>query len=213
MKKLVSVLLALLVLVSAATGVLAAKSAEFTDVPKDHWAKEQISYFAEQGIINGYEDGSFKPSAGVTREEFCKILVSTFQAELKTPASPTFSDVPKDRWSFAYVELCKDFLTAYANPFGGLPAFHPAEYATREVIAVALVKMMGYTAEDMKNPNYAKSKFSDGGEISPNLLPYVSLACEKKLISGYPDGTLRPTQSVTRAEAVKILYSVFGAGK
>ncbi|MGN1092908.1 MAG: S-layer homology domain-containing protein, partial [Monoglobaceae bacterium] len=33
------------------------------------------------------------------------------------------------------------------------------------------------------------------------------------IMTGYPDGTLRPTQSVTRAEGVKMLFNIIGAGK
>lgn len=177
----------------------------FIDVPSNYWAKDQIDFFAEQGIAGGYEDGSFRPDAGVTREEFCKLLVSTFRPGLETPATPTFADVAEDRWSYPYIEVCSEFLTGYANPFGGLPTFHPTEYATREDIAVALVKMMGLRAEDAIYGNYAVTKFSDGADISPGLAPYVSLACEKGLINGYPDGTFGPTQGITRAETIVLL--------
>ena len=177
----------------------------FVDVPSNYWAKDQIDYFAQQGIIDGYEDGSFQPEAGVTREEFCKLLVSTFKQALETPAAPTFADVAEDRWSYPYVEVCREFLTGYASPFGGLPTFHPEEYATREDIAVALVRMMGFTDSDAYDKNYAARRFYDGGSISPSLMPYVSIACERNLISGYPDGSFGPTQGITRAETVVLL--------
>lgn len=177
----------------------------FVDVPRNYWAREQIDYFTQQGIVDGYPDGTFKPGAGVTREEFCKILVSTFKTALETPETATFSDVLTNRWSYPYVETCKEFLTGYTNPFGGMPTFHPKEYATREDIAVALVRMMGLTESDAKDKNYAARKFSDGGSISPSLMPYVGIACERNLISGYPDGTFGPSKGITRAEAVVML--------
>ncbi len=177
----------------------------FIDVPDTYWAYEDIKNFIDKGIISGYGDGSFAPDEGVTREQFCKMLALTFNAPLTTPDTPSFSDVGPDDWSYPYVEACKDFLTAYASPFGGPPAFHPTEYATREDIAVALVRMMGLSADDVKNPNYAKTKFRDSNSITPALLPYVSLACELGLIGGYPDKTFRPTKSITRAEAVVLL--------
>ena len=91
----------------------------FIDVPSNYWAKDQIDYFVQQGIISGYGDGNFKPEAKVTREEFCKLLVSTFNQPLETPVTPTFSDVPANRWSYPYIEVCSEFLTGYSNPFGG----------------------------------------------------------------------------------------------
>ncbi len=177
----------------------------FYDVPSDYWARDQIMSFSQRGIVNGYEDGSFRPEAGVTREEFCKLLVATFQPGLTAPDTQTFSDVDSLRWSYLYVEACKEFMTGYGNPFGGLPAFHPEEYAVREDIAVALVKMIGYKDADAADPNYVFKKFSDATSISPALVPYVSLAVEKNLISGYPDGTFGPSMGITRAETVVML--------
>ncbi len=177
----------------------------FVDVPENYWAKNEIQYFASREIVSGNGDGTFAPESGVTREQFCKMLVLTFNAPLATSNSPIFSDVNVDRWSYPYIEVCKDFLTGYANPFGGLPAFHPEEYATREDIAVALVRMMGLTDSDVDDPNYANRTFHDAGNISPQLLKYVSLAAERGLISGYPDGTFGPTQGITRAETVVLL--------
>lgn len=65
--------------------------------------------------------------------------------------------------------------------------------------------MLGYTDADASNPDYVKYKFSDGGQVSPGLMGYVSLACEKGLLSGYPDGTFGPQQGITRAETVVLL--------
>ena len=214
MKKFFSVITMLAVLLSLSTTAFADNVSQiigngntvvFIDVPNNHWAKAQIDYFAQKGIIAGYKDGSFRPGANVTREEFCKLLVSTFNQKLETPSTPTFSDVAESKWSYPYVEACSDFLTGYANPFGGRPAFHPTEYATRGDIAVALVRMMGYTDNDANDAYYAERKFLDGSSISPSLLPYVSIACEKGLISGYPNGTFGPAKGITRAETVALL--------
>ena len=214
MKKLLSLLLATMIIIGVPSMAFADNVSQiigdgntvvFVDVPANHWAKAQIEYFANQGIVDGYTDGSFKPEAGVTREEFCKLLVSTFKQPLETPATSTFADVAENRWSYPYIEVCRDFLTGYANPFGGLPSFHPTEYATREDIAVALVRMMGFTDKDASNPNYAAYNFRDGGNISPNILAYVSIACERGLIDGYPDGNFGPTKGITRAETVVLL--------
>ena len=177
----------------------------FIDVPSNHWAKNDIEYFAEKGIVNGVGNGRFEPESGVTREEFCKMLVLTFNAALETPNTPSFSDVDPNRWSYPYVEVCREFLTGYANPFGGQPAFHPTEAAKREDIAVALVRMLGFTGDDSYDPYYAQRNFWDSDAVSPGLLPYISVACEKGLIKGYEDGSFGPLQGITRAETVALL--------
>ena len=47
---------------------------KFTDVPESHWAFKAIEDLADMGIINGYEDGTFKPDAPVTRAEVATML-------------------------------------------------------------------------------------------------------------------------------------------
>lgn len=184
----------------------------FVDVPTSYWAANEIKYFASQGIINGKPDGTFAPTEGVTREAFAKMLVLTFRAPLTTPATPSFMDVAADRWSYAYIEVAKDFLTGYVSPFDGSMSYHPEEEATREDIAVALVRMLGLTGADAKNPNYASAVFDDGSEITPSLLPYVSLAVERGLITGFEDHSygyrrmlFAPQKSISRAETVVML--------
>lgn len=176
----------------------------FTDVPDNHWAKNAIHDLTGQGIVHGIGNNKFAPESGVTQEQFAKMLVLTFNAPLTSPNEVTFSDVAKDKWSYTYVETSKDFLTGYANPFGGMPSFRPETNATREDIAVALVRMMGLTDKDVKNENVAYN-FKDARDISLNLIPYVSLAAERGLIRGYEDGTFKPQQGITRAETVTLL--------
>jgi hypothetical protein len=175
----------------------------FADVGSDFWAYSEIQYAASQGIVDGFPDGTFKPQGEVTREQFCKMMVLTFQAALKNPDTPTFSDVAPSDWAYQYVETCKDFLTGYQSPFDGSMTFHPGEYATREDIAVALAKMMGLGADG--NGEYAQRAFSDWRAASPGLLKYIGAAAQNGLISGYPDGTFGPAKGITRAETVAML--------
>jgi hypothetical protein len=47
---------------------------KFKDVPETHWAYEAIEELSEMSIINGYEDGTFKPDEAVTRAELATML-------------------------------------------------------------------------------------------------------------------------------------------
>lgn len=203
MKRICLVLMSIMIGLCCAN-IAFAGEAGFSDVSDSHWAKNEIAEFANRNIVNGFNDGSFHPNNGVTREEFCKMLVLTFGAQLKDDNS-SFLDVKESRWSKPYIETCRDYMTGYSNPMGGLPLFHPSEDASREDIAVALVKMMGLSGKDAMDPEYALRYFNDGNSISPAIVPYVSVACEQGLISGYQDRTFRPNKNVTRAETVVLL--------
>ncbi|MFS0839973.1 S-layer homology domain-containing protein [Paenibacillus sp. 1P03SA] len=178
----------------------------FIDV-NNHWANDAIYDMAKKGIISGYEDSSFQPEKSITREEFAKLIALTFSINLQTPAEPTFADLNPDKWSFGYVESTKEFLTGYYPP-KGKPFFSPDTKATREDVAVALVKTMGYTTDDLQSSSTLGRNFSDVDEISYNLRDYVAIATEKQLIGGYEDRTFRPQKPITRAEVATLLFRV-----
>lgn len=178
----------------------------FKDVGSNYsWAKDAIDYFQRQGIVTGNGDGTFKPGDNVTREQFAKLLVLTFHSTLVNNTDGTFYDVLPSRWSYQYIETVKDYLTGYYPP-EGKPLFDPTAPSTREDIAVALVKMMGYTEDDLQDSNILEKTFTDADDIDPNISNLVAIASEKKLISGFTDHTFRPNDPVTRAQAVTLLF-------
>ncbi len=181
----------------------AADDPVFSDVAEGYWAYDEIMNFAKKGIVNGMEDGTFQPGGNVTREQFAKMLVLTFDNEIMKAETPTFSDVPASAWAYGYVETVKDYLPGYTE--GGELKFYPRVYATREDIASALVRLLGISAE---SPTFAKDTFSDAADITAGLEGFVSAAAEKGLVSGYEDGTFKPKGNITRAEAVTMLSSV-----
>ena len=71
MKKLsiVIVVIALLIFTNVAVFAL-----DFSDVPSSHWAYTYVNDLSNKGIINGYEDGTFRPSNTITKAEYIKLL-------------------------------------------------------------------------------------------------------------------------------------------
>ena len=99
MKKRLLIIISCLALIATASNAFA-----FADIPSTHWAKKEIDYFAQNGIINGYSDGSFRPNNKVTREEFCKMLSLSLNISSQDTDTVIFSDVPNDRWSYPYIQ-------------------------------------------------------------------------------------------------------------
>jgi len=58
--------------ISGTTAAIAVSN--FTDVPANHQFKSQIDWMVDQGISQGYDDGSFKPTAPVSRQAFASFL-------------------------------------------------------------------------------------------------------------------------------------------
>lgn len=179
----------------------------FRDVSDTFWAKDSIDSLVQLGVVNGFSDHTFRPNDPVTREQFAQLTTLAFYLDLPSEeAEQTFLDVSKTRWSYPAIEASKDFLTGYYPP-NGRAFYDPTGKATREDVAVALVRVLGYQPDDLKNEHILNSYY-DSDKISPNLRTYVALAIENKLLTGYQDRTIRPTNAVSRAEAVELIYRV-----
>jgi len=179
----------------------------FIDVKANYWASEAITSMAGKGIISGTGDGTFQPEAPITREQLAKLITLTFGLDPITPSTPTFSDVNVSSWAYSYVEASKDFLTGYF-PLKGKPFFDPKANATREDVAVALVRAMDLQASGSPSSNVLRGKFTDYEQISPQLMGEVALAVDSKLIQGFTDGTFRPQAQIDRGSVAALLYRV-----
>lgn len=72
--------------------------ANFTDI-SGHWAENEISAIAEQGIIVGYPDKSFQPEKKITRAEL-SVIISRIIEHTYTDGTKKFSDVKSDHWAW-----------------------------------------------------------------------------------------------------------------
>lgn len=172
----------------------------FNDIKVDNWAYQAVSDMSKRGVISGYQDGSFKPQDSISREEFATLISKTFNLDLSVSQDVYFSDIPVDRWSYKYIAASKDYLTGYYPP-KGKAFFDPEAKASREDVAVALVKVLNLSTGDS-----SVGTFKDYDQISPSLRKYIDTATANNLISGYEDGTFRPQEPVSRAEAAMLLY-------
>ncbi len=58
-----------------------ALSISFSDVPTNHTFYKGIMYCAQKGIVNGYDDGTFRPATLVAKNHFCAMLARAFYAD------------------------------------------------------------------------------------------------------------------------------------
>ena len=189
MKRILSLVLSLTVLFSAVNVF-----AQFDDIDDSTktWAGEAIDSLFEKGIINGHEDGSFRPEGNVTRAEFVKMLALCFVAE---KSEKEFADI-KDHLAEKYID------SGAAYMYCPEEEFEPDKEASRADIAYAAAKALklGQAADDYS------SKFSDFATIKEEMKKEVSSAIENGIIVGYEDFTLRPENPVTRAEVAVIIH-------
>lgn len=108
---------------------------DFSDVASGDWFNVTVSSLEQMGVIAGYEDGSFRPNAPITRAEFAAIATRFFAERGVTYNEGLFADITGDEW------------------------------------------------------------FAD----------VVAAAADRGLLGGYPDGTVRPNATITRAESCAVV--------
>ncbi|MBQ7921877.1 MAG: S-layer homology domain-containing protein [Clostridia bacterium] len=206
-KSFVSALLAGIMILSAASGIFAAPA--FTDV-SDHWAwtRGYIPYLVEKNVLNGYKlsNGTsvFKPEDKVTRAEFIKMLDETFG--LVDTAEVSYSDVKSTDWHYPY--FAKAIAQGYILNYGNYAT--PDGKLTREEAITLLVRYLDLT-EAEKSP---ASTFADYNSITSYYRDPVMAAAKAGLVDGYKENGktyFKPMNTLTRAEALTILYRAAGA--
>jgi len=72
---------------------VAATENNFSDVEAERWSNKAVSTMAKGEYVKGYEDGTFKPAAPITRAEFATMLVRFAGEEMKSVGKYQFSDI------------------------------------------------------------------------------------------------------------------------
>lgn len=148
--------------------------------------------------IKGYPDGNFKPSNAVSRAEAVSMFVNLLSIGDTNPdRQNTFTDV-KTGWYVGEINyaVSKGFIKGYDdNTFRPDAEITRAEFANMIAVFVKDGYPEGESFKDVRG-HWASDAIN---ELYGN-----------KLIKGYPDGSFKPDEKLTRAEAVVILNSVFG---
>ncbi len=169
----------------------------FSDIG-GHWAEEQIKAGAKRGLIAGYPDGTFRPEQLISRAEFV-VLLNRIEVEPQTKSRVVFNDVSPQAWY--YSDLAKA-----ANYWQGYPdgSFQPEKGVSRQEAAAILTRIFPF---GKRIDNFVNS-FSDRDQF-PDWSEHVLLIMASSgYLNGYPDGTLRPQQALTRAEVITILNRI-----
>jgi len=170
----------------------------FVDL-ENHWARIPIERLVRENIVNGFPDGTFRPSQSVTREEFIKMLVQAKGYNL-VGTTTVFHDVGYNHWSRAYIETALENKILIASEIGSY--FHPASPITREDMAVYLAR-----AQELI-PNASYLNFRDNNAIQPYKKGLIGAVVSAQIINGYPDGTFRPSRTLDRAEAAQVISRI-----
>ena len=136
----------------------------------------------------GKPDGTFRPDSEITRAEIVAILVRLY--DLNSDDMVLFDDT-KDHWASGYISIAASL--GYVNGFDA-KHFGPDDQLTREQMAVMTARI-AELQEDTSGGNPVP--FTDKDRISSWALSAVTSVFQNGVISGYPDGTFRPSAKIT----------------
>ena len=200
MKKFLSLVLALVMTMSLVTVSAGAK--DFTDSTKIQYT-EAVDVMSAVKVIDGYTDGSFNPSATLTRGAAAKIICNlilgpTTASALVADAAP-YKDVPTNHTFAGYIAYCQKegIISGYADG-----TFRPANTLTGYAFMKMLLGALGLDAEieGYTGPNWsisvAKRALSDNVDLADGL-----------------KGDFNGVKAVTREEACLYAFNMIKAAK
>ena len=185
--------------VSAPTTPEKPSAKDFKDVSSSHWAYQYVTRLAEKGIIGGYDDNTYKPEKNVTREEFVKMIVNA-TGLYDASATCEFGDVNTTDWHYVYVA------SAFKNEIiSGTDEgmFGAGKNITRQDVAVIAARLLKSFRDIL--PETGETTLTDFASVGDYAQDSVKLLSAMGIINGFDDGTFRPHNVLTRAEAATII--------
>lgn len=157
-----------------------------------------------EAYIQGYTDGTLRPDNKVIRAEMAAMLtrLGMLQSPTASAKASAFRDARSRYWAHDYIGQVVEasWMKGYVDG-----SFKPDGAITREEMASIAFNYLGLSkaAPSASFPDVRANGWSGG---------IIAAVQSQGIMTGYPDGTFRPQQELTRSEAVTILNRLFERG-
>lgn len=186
MKRFLSILVAVAMTISMVLPVFA-----YTDVADSDYAAA-IAHLSGLGVVDGYEDGSYKPEKVVTRAEMAKLLVVALGldagADLLTGESE-FADVATSHWAIGFINVATQYGLIKGDGDGN---FRPDDTVNYAEVATMALRALNYT-----------KVVEEKGQWPTN---YLNKANELKLFEDVAE--FKASEGAKRGEVAQILWNM-----
>lgn len=181
----------------------------FFDVWPGDWCYDAVRYVSSRGIMGGYSNGTFQPDIKLSRAMLAQVLYN-IAGGVPVNYQMRYNDVPAGAWYAEAVRWAasEGIVSGYSDG-----SFRPDDPITREQLAAMLYRFKqsqegGSAGEWMLRPDYA-----DTETISGYAREAVVWCTMNGILGGYGDGTLRPKEQATRAQAAAMLMRFSEIGR
>lgn len=173
----------------------------------DNWYDDCIAALIAHEIIIPSIDGEVRPNQLITRGEAAVLMGRALKLQEDYGKTSYLDTIPQQY--LGYINA-----TTKAGVFRGYPllaeflpgrVFKAENYISREELLCVLVR-----AFNIKTDGEVELKFTDKDQISGWALDDIKAGAEKNIIGGYPDGSFKPQQYISRAEAFTVVCRLLG---
>ena len=168
----------------------------------NHWASEALYKMENLKIMQGDTDGDMHPDRPITRAEFVSMINRAFNYNGYKDKDLPFQDIDGKEWYADNIRVAygQGYFSGISNKQSG------AEMSiTREQAAALICRNLKIESKALQIDD-----FTDGKQISEWSKGSIGAAVEKGYIYGYNDGSFRPLNNITRAEAATMLSNSLG---
>ncbi len=182
----------------------------FPDVPAGYPYATAVAEVSAQGIMTGYDDGSFRPADPVTRQQFAKMVVVALGLPVTEGDACLFTDVAR---SSGPDPLYPDHYVAVAASNGITTGISATRFGPwRSIARAQLISMVIRGAESVAPDTLASPPSGYTAAWRPSFSPQhgenVRLAQYNGLLAGLPQSTLDPWGPMSRGEAAQVLSNL-----
>jgi len=167
---------------------------KFEDLSQNQWFSSHVSYLYFKKQINGYDDGTFKPSKEITRAEAVALLgrAKGLNGEERIT---TFSDVGSKNFASGYIQSAMEEGILSGFPDG---TFKPSQPVTRAEMAILIQNAYQFTSDSNLFLNFT--------DMNTGMASYEAIQAlvQKGIAKG-----VTPTQFQPQSHMTRSTYSVF----
>ncbi|NMI06315.1 S-layer protein [Paenibacillus sp. SZ31] len=175
------------------------KNINFIDIGQT-FNKDQITWLAEQNIIQGVSETHFEPRRPITRAEFTALIVRLMGVDTSANEQHGFQDVNDDDWFAPEIKAAVHHEMVQGMGNG---KFAPHALVTREQAS----KIIANVVRKIRPERLISPKaFTDQTDVSDWAKEEVEELAGLYMITGYEDGSFRPMQHLSRSEAAALIF-------
>ncbi|MDR6553062.1 hypothetical protein J2736_004269 [Paenibacillus qinlingensis] len=179
--------------------VVEEQTAKLSDIA-GHWAELDIRAALKVDIVDGYEDGTFKPNQFVSRAEFVVMLMNGLHPKAGAEQLPNYSDAAAiGEWAKGAIALAAKDRLVQGYEDG---SFRPGAELTRAQLAVVLANALGASSA---GDGGSAVTFADAADIPAWASDAVGIVAKAGVMQGYAANRFAPMGTVSRAEAITVI--------